>query len=90
MEVIKQIGSKIYNADFNLTTISFPIKCMEANTLLQVMPLQHKVNWLFFNHAASISDPVERMKLFMTSNIAFLLHGNTFGKPLNPVIGETY
>ena len=90
MEVIKQIGYKIFKADFNLTAISFPIKCMEPKTILEVLPLQQKVNWYYLNYAASVSDPVERLKAFMTSNMAFMLKGNSFEKPLNPVIGETF
>lgn len=90
MEVVKQIGYKIFKADFNLTAISFPIKCMEPKTILEVLPLQQKVNWFYLNYAASIRDPVERLKIFMTSNVAFMLKGNTFEKPLNPVIGETF
>ena len=42
------------------------------------------------NYAATKSDPVERFKAFLTSNIAFLRTGRTFRKPLNPVLGETF
>jgi hypothetical protein len=45
---------------------------------------------VYLNYAASLSDPVERFKVFMATNIAFLFDGHTFEKPLNPVIGETY
>ena len=90
MEVVKQIGYKIFKADFNLTAISFPIKCMEPKTILEVLPLQQKVNWYYLNYAASVNDPVERLKAFMTANVVFLLKGNSFEKPLNPVLGETF
>ena len=63
---------------------------MEPKTILEVLPLQQKVNWYYLNYAASVSDPVERLKAFMTSNVAFMLKGNSFEKPLNPVIGETF
>jgi len=33
-EVIKIIGRKLFTGDFNLTTISFPIKCMSAKSIL--------------------------------------------------------
>jgi hypothetical protein len=33
-EVIKLIGRKFITGDFNLTTISFPIKCMSAKSIL--------------------------------------------------------
>lgn len=45
---------------------------------------------MYLNYAASKTDPVERFKAFVTSNIAFLKIGRTFKKPLNPVLGETY
>jgi hypothetical protein len=53
-------------------------------------PTVQCVNAVYLNYAASLSDPVERFKVFMTTNIAFLFDGHTFEKPLNPVIGETY
>ena len=89
-EVIKAVGKKIYKADFNLGSISFPIKCMDPYSILQALPLQHKVNWLYLNYAAARDDPVERFKAFLTSNIAFLRTGRSFLKPLNPKLGETY
>jgi hypothetical protein len=42
------------------------------------------------NKAASISDPIERMKLVMASSIAFMVPAKIYEKPLNPVLGETY
>jgi hypothetical protein len=42
------------------------------------------------NYAASIKDPIERMKAVITSTISFLWKGHQFEKPLNPVLGETY
>lgn len=53
-------------------------------------PIVQCVGALYLNYAASLSDPVERFKLFMAMHIAFLFDGHTFEKPLNPVIGETY
>ena len=35
-EVVKMIGQRIFSGNFNLTTISFPIKCMCASSILQV------------------------------------------------------
>lgn len=35
-EVVKMIGQKIFSGNFNLTTISFPIKCMCAKSILEV------------------------------------------------------
>ena len=33
-EILKTVGRKILNGDFNLTTISFPIRCMSPISLL--------------------------------------------------------
>lgn len=44
----------------------------------------------YFNAAAMTDDPVLRMKLVMTGSIAFMYHCHTWGKPLNPILGETY
>jgi hypothetical protein len=44
----------------------------------------------YFDAAAMSNDPVERMKLVMTSSIAFLESCHTWAKPLNPILGETY
>lgn len=42
------------------------------------------------NKAASIQDPVERMKLLMTHNLSFFYKEKIFEKPLNPILGETF
>lgn len=70
-EVVKMIGQRIFSGNFNLTTISFPIKCMCAQSILQVQPAIQSMNSYYLNYAASISDPVERMKLFMTCTVAY-------------------
>ena len=35
------------------------------------------------------TDPVERMKLVLTTSISFLQPCHVFDKPLNPILGET-
>jgi hypothetical protein len=42
------------------------------------------------NRAATISDPVERLKLLMVAIIGNYIQANTFLKPLNPIVGETF
>lgn len=44
----------------------------------------------YFNAAAVSKDPVERMKLVMAASICYLETCHTWGKPLNPILGETY
>ena len=36
------------------------------------------------------TDPVERMKLVITANFSWFFYYQTFTKPLNPILGETY
>ena len=45
---------------------------------------------IYLNYANSIEDPMERMKCVIASQMAFALYENTFQKPLNPILGETY
>jgi len=40
--------------------------------------------------AALSNDPVTRMKHVMVSSVAFLYPLHNWGKPLNPILGETY
>lgn len=42
------------------------------------------------NRAARTTDPIERMKLVLVTSISFLQPCHVFGKPLNPILGETY
>ena len=42
------------------------------------------------NLAAATKDPVERFKLVITATFACFPICNTFLKPLNPILGETY
>ena len=88
--MLKQVGKKLMNGNFNLTSISFPIKCMGPQSLLMSIPAIQKVFSFYLNYAASVDDPVERMKAVITTSIAFLWRNHHFEKPLNPVLGETY
>jgi len=45
---------------------------------------------LYMNAAALTPDPIQRMKLVMTTSLSFLYPCHRFDKPLNPVLGETY
>mmetsp|Transcript_17927 Transcript_17927/g.30494 ORF Transcript_17927/g.30494 Transcript_17927/m.30494 type:complete len:280 (-) Transcript_17927:73-912(-) len=63
---------------------------MCPQSLLQTIPAIQKVFCFYLNYAASISDPVERMKAVITTTVAFLWKNHHFEKPLNPVLGETY
>lgn len=88
-EMIKAVGKKILSGSFNLTTISFPIKCMCAQSMLDSMATMAVTYPYYLNKAAFARDPVERLKFVMVSSMSFLLPAHQFEKPLNPVLGET-
>ena len=88
--IIKDIGRKIISGDFNLTTISFPIKLMIPKSALEKI-LMGTVHFpLYINRACEISDPLERMKLVLVATICNFIPANSFFKPLNPILGETF
>lgn len=89
-ELVKMVGKKILSGKFDLTKVSFPIKCMCPTSTLEIMPTLQSTMNIFLNKAASIDDPLERMKLVMAHNISFFYKEKIFEKPLNPILGETY
>ena len=58
--------------------------------MLQAMAGMARVNPYYMNAAALTDDPLERMKLLLTAALAHMEACNTFEKPLNPILGETY
>ena len=76
--------------DFNLTTVSLPIKAMDHNSILQTITLMSTVTSYYFTLAALTQDPLERMKFVITASIAYLEPTHHWNKPLNPILGETY
>ena len=63
---------------------------MCPESLLQTIPFFHCTVPVYLNYAASLSDPVERMKLYMAQSISWYYYTVIFNKPLNPILGETY
>jgi len=88
--VITQAGRTILSGQFNLANISFPIWCMAPRSILQ--QIAYVAGPISFNltAAAHATYPVERMKHVMAANVAYLYPCHNWGKPLNPVLGETY
>lgn len=89
-EVIKQIGRKILNGDFNLTTISFPIKVMLPLTILQTIALSIFQFPIYLNIAGTSQDHLERFKFVIVATLSCFHNSSHFLKPLNPILGETY
>lgn len=89
-ELIKSAGRQILSGSFNLTRISFPIKCMTHVTMLEIMATMNSCFAIYFNKAAETKDPVEKMKFTIVGAIAYFYFEKIFEKPLNPILGETY
>jgi hypothetical protein len=71
-EILKTVGKKILSGKFNLTTISFPIKCMCPLTILEVFATIAGLNPIFINAAALATNPVERLNLVIASTVALI------------------
>lgn len=89
-EVIKEIGKRILSGKFNLTKIPFPIKAMIPKSVLEASLHHTCVFPLYMGSAAATPDILERFKLTITANICSFFWTNTFYKPLNPILGETF
>ena len=90
IDLIKQIGKKIISGDFNLTTISFPIKVMLPLTILQTVAMSYFQFPIYMNLASMTPDPLERFKYVIVATLACFHKSSHFLKPMNPVLGETY
>ena len=89
-DLIKQVGRKIISGDFNLTTVTMPIKVMVPISILQHVCNGHFNFPLYLNMASKTSDNVERMKLLVVATISCWYRSSVILKPLNPILGETY
>lgn len=89
-DLIKSIGKKIISGDFNLTTITIPIRVMIPLSILQHLCNSHFNFPFYLNLASKSSDPLERMKLVIVASMSCWHRSLVFLKPLNPILGETY
>ena len=89
-DIIAQVGKTIFSGKFNLGSVSFPIKCMSWKSILECVTTMSIHTPLYLNAAAHTSDPVEKMKLVMTTSLSFIHPCHIWDKPLNPILGETY
>lgn len=87
---MSMMGRKILSGDFNLTKISFPIKCMGAESMLMTMSGFATTLPIYMYRAAICEDPVERLKLVMSANFSWFMLNHGWEKPLNPILGETF
>ena len=89
-DLVKQIGRKILNGDFNFTTVSIPIKVMVPISILQHICNGHFNYPLYMNLAYESNDPLQQMKYTIVACFSSWYKSNVFLKPLNPILGETY
>ena len=89
-DLIKQIGRKIISGDFNLTTVTIPIKVMVPISILQHVCNGHFNFPLYLNLASNLTDDVERLKYVIVATISCWYKSSVILKPLNPIWGETY
>lgn len=81
-ELIKQIGRKIISGDFNLTTVSIPIKVMQPITILQSIA-RSVINYpVYLNLASMKEDPLEKMKLTIVACLSSYHRSSIFLKPV--------
>ena len=78
------------SGNFNLASISFPIWCMAPRSILQQIAFVPSAISFNLTAAAHAKDPVERMKHVMLATITYLYPLHNWGKPLNPILGETF
>ena len=90
VDLIKEIGKKIITGDFNLTTISFPIKFMIPLTILQTIANSYFQFPIYMNIASMQSDSLERFKYVVVAALSSFHKSSHFLKPMNPILGETY
>lgn len=81
-EIIKTVGRDILKGKFNLTTISFPIKCMQPTTSLHNTIKSMTLGPLYFTRAALSANPIERLKFIAVATMGTYRNTSTFLKPV--------
>lgn len=77
------------SGDFNLTTVSFPVKANCPKSGTETIFFGSCQFPLYMNLAGATDNLVERFKLLIVATFANFPIANTFMKPLNPILGET-
>lgn len=90
--VVIAIGKKLLSGEFNLTTVSFPIRAMLPKSVLDNVATMSKLLVLYFiiacyyplylNLALKNQDPLTRFKFYLVSQISYFWVMNSFGKPV--------
>lgn len=91
-EFMKKIVTRIFSLNFNLTTISFPIRCMRPLSLLESFGVSGCTIPLYLNKAWTLKDPVERVKYVMVMQVSTFRYTSSFLKPvrLDANVAQSY
>jgi hypothetical protein len=81
-DLVKQIGKKIISGDFNLTTVSVPIKVMIPLTILQTIANSLFNYPIYLNLAAHNPDPLEKFKFVIVASLSCFHKSSHFLKPV--------
>ncbi len=82
-EYLKEIFGRLFSGNFNLTTISFPIKCMRPISLLETFGRGGATNPIYLNKAALHPDPIERIKYTIVAQLSTFYYTSNFLKPVS-------
>lgn len=73
--MVFQAGKKILNGEFDLTRISFPIRCMTNETALIVTAKNFSTMPFYYGKASKLADdPVERLKMIICADISCVIY----------------
>jgi hypothetical protein len=82
-EIVKSLGREILRGNFNLTTVSFPIKCMQPTTTLHNTLKSMTLAPLFFTKAGLSTNPIERLKFLACGTMGTYRNTSAFLKPVS-------
>lgn len=81
-DFMKKLFGQIFSLKFNLTTISFPIRCMRPLTILESFGISGCTIPLYLNKAWTLKDPIERVKYVIVTHLSTFRHTSNFLKPV--------
>jgi len=86
---LKQMGKSILEGK-NLVGVSLPVTVFDPRSLLHKLIDAWSYAPTYLPRAAAAHDPLERFKLVITWVVSGLHLAQSFWKPFNPILGETY
>mmetsp|Transcript_6013 Transcript_6013/g.18121 ORF Transcript_6013/g.18121 Transcript_6013/m.18121 type:complete len:476 (+) Transcript_6013:122-1549(+) len=86
---IKRLGSRFFEGK-PITEISLHVSVFEPRSFLERLCDDWDFAPTYLQQAASVSDPIERIKLVAAFIVAGFHRSASLAKPFNPILGETY